>query len=127
MLINVVLTQPMKASDQTITLSAGPLSLETEILIPADADQDEQECVSVCGVLSKSQAKVIRGARSTVARAWPTGTVVTLSSDGLMYERAQAPAVEPPPLELPTVSRRQPLDIAQTTKRGACPMCGRTD
>ena len=128
MLVNVILTQPLTARDQTITLSAGPLSLTTEILIPADADPRDQECLAVCGVLSKSQAKVVRGARSTIARSWPTGTVASISSDGLMYERSQEPTsddIAPP--ESVRTSRRPALDIAQTTKRGACPHCGRTD
>ncbi len=128
MLVNVILTQPLSVRDQTITLSAGPLSLTTDILIPADAEPRDQECLSVCGVLSKSQAKVVRGARSTIARSWPVGTIASISSEGLMYEMVQeAPAEQLDPPETQKVSRRQPLDIAQTTKRGACPTCGRTD
>ncbi len=123
MLITVVLTQPMSARDQTITLSAGPLSLDTEILIPADADPRDQECVAVCGVLSKTQAKVIRGARSTIARSWPAYTPASISADGLMYERPKDEATEP---EAETIrpARRQALDIGLTARQHLCPTCG---
>ncbi len=123
MLITVVLTQPMTPRDQTITLSAGPLSLNTEILIPAEADERDQECVAVCGVLSKNQAKVIRGARSTIARSWPAGTTASVSSDGLMYERGQEQATEPEP-ETIRPMRRQQLDIGLTARQHLCPTCG---
>ncbi len=124
-MIKVLLMQPMSARDQTVTLSAGPLTVTTELLIPADAELGYQECLVVCKVFSKTQAQVVRGARGTIARAYPVNTLVDVSSDGLMYERAAEPEVIAPP-ETVRPSRRQPLDIAATTQRGSCPLCGCT-
>jgi len=124
MQFNVILMQPLSVRDQTVTVSAGPLSLDTEIMIPADAEPREQECVSVISVLSKTQAKVIRGARSTIARSWPSGTPVTVSSDSFMYERAKEEATEPEP-ETIRPPRRQQLDIGLTARQHLCPTCGR--
>ncbi len=123
MQFNVLLMQPLTPRDQTVTLSSGPLSLDTEMHIPADAEPRDQECLAVCGVLSKTQAKVIRGARSTIARSWPVGTPVSVSSDSFMYERAKEDATEPEP-ETIRPPRRQQLDIALTARQRLCPTCG---
>jgi hypothetical protein len=126
MIIHVLMTQPMTARDQTITLSSGPLTCETELVIPADAEPSEQEYLAVCKVFSKTQAQVVRGARGTIARSYPANTIVGVSSDGMMHEPARS---EPETEALPETirpSRRQPLDIAATTQRGACPLCGCT-
>ena len=91
MQFNVLLLQPLSTRDQTVTLSSGPISLDTEMLIPADAEPQDQECIAVISVLSKTQAKVIRGARSTIARSWAAGTPITVSSDSFMYEQHMCP------------------------------------
>jgi hypothetical protein len=124
MQFNVLLLQPLSTRDQTVTLSSGPISLDTEMLIPADAEPQDQECIAVISVISKTQAKVIRGARSTIARSWAAGTPITVSSDSFMYERSKEEATEP---EAETIRppRRQQLDIGLTAKQHMCPTCGR--
>ncbi len=126
MIIHALLIQPLSSRDQTVTLSAGPLTFGTEIIIPADAEPSAQEHLSVCKVFSKTQAQVVRGARGTIARSYPANTLVGVSADGLMHEPAQPQeATEIVPQTI-RPSRRQPLDIAATTQRGACPLCGCT-
>ncbi len=124
-MIRVMLVQPLRSGDQTVTLSAGPLTLDAELLIPADAEPHEQETLGVCQVFSKTQAKVVRGARGSIARSYMAGTLVDVSADGLMHEPPPQ-TVDEPVMATLRPSRRQPLDIASTQERGACPHCGCT-
>lgn len=127
MYLDTLLMQPLKATDQVISLSGGPLEVGTVLILDPRAHTPER-CV-VHRVLSPTQGMVVRGADGTTALGYPLRTLVQIAVDAV-DERPVEELDTDHELTMPGLvartQRKLAVDVSTTFKQGACPHCGCT-